>query len=284
MSAKIKRIDYHEKKFKNPYFNRNRTQSRKIKVRINWKNLVIIVGIFLFTYLIIWLFFISQIFTVKGVSITGIVNISEDKITNIAQEQFGRKRMFFLTQKNILFFDAKSLENSIKENYNFKAFSVTKKYFSRNIIINIQENTPEAIWQENNKNYLIDSAGNIVKEVEDLSSIGEATSSLPMVINLSGNNKVNGLKVEIGQDLVKISLNIWRAIGNKYQIKNLYIDNDVNSIKCQTVNNTKFYFTTNSDISYQINKLNYTIKEKLKNDISKINYIDVRYGENVYFK
>ncbi|MFH1482541.1 MAG: hypothetical protein ABIE46_03405, partial [Patescibacteria group bacterium] len=62
------------------------------------------------------------------------------------------------------------------------------------------------------------------------------------------------------------------------------IDNEEGTIELKVVSGPIIYFNIKDDLLKQVSKLDVTISQKLKEEFIKKTYIDLRYGDKVYYR
>lgn len=279
MFTKTRKIDYHNKKYNNPYFKTKKSKINFTEYKLNWKLFLILFTVILLISGLVWFMYFSSIFKIRSIETRGLTSISSQPITDLAWEQANSKRSIIASQNNIILFDTKKFVNTLERSYNLNSLNIDKNIWQKKIIINIKENEPAAVWLENNKYYLIDSLGNINKEI--LENI--VTNTWP-IINNQNEPKIINLKVNVDPIFLSSSIKIFKELKSKYQINLIIIDSDINTLKLSIKPNTFVYFSTINDIDNQLIKLDLVIKDMLKNNFKNINYIDLRYGDAVYIK
>jgi hypothetical protein len=230
---------------------------------------------------IFWSLFLNSYFFIDNVIINGSQNIAEGKIYEIIEGRLQAKRLFFLPQKNIFIFSKRQAKKEILKNF-FVADLKIKKQLPRTLKISFNENTPVAVWAEGDAYYYIDNNLVVLSPVENL----ELTGNLLILKNISSELEIKqeGLtkKVTVGEKYPLTCLDLV----NKFKNANI----DVNSI-CE-INKldgeVRFNFTTGATI------LRFNVDENLEQQFMRLKtllgkehpteYIDLRFGDKVYYK
>ncbi len=137
----------------------------------------------------------SDLFKIKSIKIKGLDNENyEKKITN---------KLNYLNNENLIFLDKNKL-TKILSNFNFlNNFSVFKRY-PKEIIVNLEQTTPVAIYYSNGNKYYVGSNGKTLN-FEDVSNgsinlpkvYGKfKTSELVNLINLLNKNHIKLNNIE----------------------------------------------------------------------------------------
>jgi len=195
------------------------------------------------------------------------------------------------------------LEKKINENFVFNDLKIDK--VSPNTIkILINEKEPKIQFNSGEKTYLLDSSGLVIQRLfgkEAFSDIYKLNneqlqvdytkfsySELPLIYNQT-NDQIN-----LGQFILnseKIS-EVEQFVISSKQYPYIKINRvEVPDLTAQYLNvinepnNWQFYLNFNDDIALQLKRMDLIIKETIKEEkLGRVNYIDLRMGENVYYK
>jgi cell division septal protein FtsQ len=274
-----------ERRRGNPYFSKrqiDRLGSSRVKNYLAhipprvWFYFFVLV---ILTFVLLWLFFISNILVIKNLKVEGNNLIKTIEIEQLAQKQINQSRWLVFSQNRLLVFNSADLKQTIKEHYNLEQIKISKK-LPKTLIISLQERTPVAVWFEAETYQEIDSAGWIL-----LTTNGEV-EGLPIIYN-NGWPKINHNKIEGADKEILFAKNLWPEFKKRFPnitVKQLTIDNDRNSLKLLPLKGAMIYFSTTDDLMTQLDRLDILLLSELKDRFEKVNYIDLRYGDKVYYK
>lgn len=274
-SQRFKRIkkDYQAKNLKNP-FRREKKSKGKRFVKL------IIFSIFLFLGFIGWLFLASPWLNLKKVEISGLTRINNSELENLVWSQTKQNSLFIFKQSNIFLFDKPSLVKSISDNYNFASFEVVKK-LPKTIELKISERPFSFIFKEGNSFYYASNDGSIIKEV------GVSEEDKKKYLILENNtasliNEKNRLLLQENYLNFILTLSQELSLYQDLPVERFIIDQEFNTIKVKFLNGPLVYFNVKNAASEQVNRLILVKREKIKDNFSKVNYIDLRYGERIF--
>jgi len=283
---KKNKFDYSNKKYKNPFFRKK----SKIKIKLfkfPGGGKLFFILLLLIIFLFVWFFCFSKFFNIKNVEIRGLSKISNREIEDIVSEQINNKRLFILPQKNLFLFNKKLLKNSLNSKYCFSNLVIDKK-LPNSLFIDVKEKSYTYIFNYDEKYYYIDSEGYIINEVNPL----DITEKKYPLISYQGKSSIisyNNMKY----DKVEIDDEYFIYIKNLFDeflpLKDLIserfiIDDEINTVKVLIQGGPMIYFNINEDVNKQIKKLLVTKNEKLKDEFNKKDYIDLRYGDMIYYR
>lgn len=280
---KKKIINYSVKKYSNPFFARKNKIKRlsAIKPAFSWKIKAKIIILFVLVIGMLAFLYFSSFFNIKHINISGNQKIASSEIEGIIRKQADTKRFLIGSQNNINLFSKSQLSSKLKALYYFEKLSINKD-LPGTLNLDIEERKFSLIWLEGEKYYYIDGSGNVFSEADPLEI---KQDKYPLVEN-KREIKTDGINVNLGQEIIRFIMNLFNIFNEKYgdiKIDRFILDADINTVKILIQNGPLVYFDTAKDASAQINKL-IIIKEKLKNDFNNKQYIDLRYGDRVYYK
>lgn len=268
----------------NPLFQKRRKKIRRVSLKIK----LIIVAALIAISGVGWSLLFNRYFFIDNVVISGSQNIAENKVYDIIEQQLGKKSFFFFRQQNIFAFSKRQAKNEILKNYFVVNLKIHKK-LPRTLEVSFSENTAAAVWAENDSYYYIDADLNILSPLDNLGLIGDAVvilkniSSEPLI-------KQEGLIKKVGIGEVYISA----CLGLTKKLADLALDIDsiceINKPEAEIRFNfknqgPKLRFSAEKNIDKQLEKLKVLLQEKISKDkLPKLEYIDLRFGDKVYYK
>jgi len=293
MPKRRRKLYYSGKKYSNPFFRQKkkngvlsfakkkskRERSRRFKL-----------AIFLFAAAVagfVWLFCFSAAFNIVSVEVAGNDKISADKIKNLVWRQTEERRLFFLSQRKLFLFDKDELARRLNDEYFFQNLSIKKK-FPDTLIITLKEKEYAAAWYELGKYYHIDNEGNVLSETDPLQINRQ---NYPLIEN-DRREKIKDGKVNGSRDQIDFIISLFKIAKNdkNFQIDRFALTETINGVQdadtviMKTVGGPDIYFSVNSDAKEQMSKLAIILEKTLKDNFKDKQYIDLRYGDRVYYK
>ncbi|MEA3464281.1 MAG: cell division protein FtsQ/DivIB [Patescibacteria group bacterium] len=276
-----RKFDYSKRNYSNPFFHRRKR--KKIKpLELPWRIKLIIIEVIILIIGLIWFFCFSAYFTIEMINVIGAEKISSQEIKNLTWQQIEHRRFLFGSQKNLILFNKSKLFKIINEQYCVDSLFIERK-LPNIITIKFKEKIHSAVWRENDKYYYIDEAGNIITEANPLEI---KQKNYPLIDCQRKKAVINNKKIIDQEENIDCVIQLFNKLNNKheFEIECFIIDNEVNTVKVAIIQGPQIYFNTNEDLEKQIAKLLTLINEKLKDDFNKKNYIDLRYGDRVYYR
>ena len=314
----------YKKEYKNPYFKKTRPRNRRLIASF------ILLGLTALGWL--YLFYFSPYFIIKHVSITGLVEIPENDFRELVNGYFNEKKLLIFKNNNIFTCNEVGLQQHVTGQYSFENIIVKKEYPNR-VYVEVTEKASSFIWSENDKEFLVDKAGEVVKkylpkydylnlprifgpydviteEILDQEMVIIAEDAL---VDLPESEDAASKKEE-SEELSKDSVEEEEVIEPKeYQISQRVISSEkasfalklyeylkdvegikfsfyeMPSLKSSQLNavfdsGLKIYFNMDKEPEHQNNTLMFLRNGELKNKINTLKYIDLRFGDRVYYK
>ncbi|MEK7557716.1 MAG: hypothetical protein AAB530_00715 [Patescibacteria group bacterium] len=273
-----KKHSNNKKKYANPYFKKRKKISIKVPI-CSWRVKMIILSTLIIIIGLAWFIFFAPIFNIKEIVVKGAIKISTKEIKDFAWEQayssWGYKRNIFLFCKS-------DLIKKINEKYSLNSLIIEKRLPNK-LIVNFNEKQQSIIWFEADKYYYADIVGSVISEADPLNI---SQKDIPLIYN-SGDNKIIDKKIKINSNKIKFILDLFFEFKDKkhnFEIERFNIDNEEGSIGLKIVSGPIIYFNVKDDLSKQVSKLDAITSQKLKEELIKKTYIDLRYGDKVYYR
>ena len=276
---------YSSKEYSNPFFDSkkkkpNRTASlfyisKKIKISLY--------AFFVFLICAAAFLLYSPYFIINEIEITGEGgNIDQNIIRSVVEKNLAEKFYTIFKQGNIFLFNKKRLEESLRNKYVFRELEVWEKLPNKLIISYIEEKYA-IIYEEAERYYYADEAGNIIKEA-DVLEINQ--KEYPILKNRSllkaGNNRITLDPKIIGYAI--------SAFSDFQQKKTEDLDYEYFELKgpgdfsLKIKNGPLVYINLENDFISQFDRLLVVKDQKLKDNFFTKEYIDLRFGESIYFR
>lgn len=283
------KICYNNRRFENPFF-RNKKKSINVDFYLSAKAKLAIVFLLAVIAGIFYFFMYSTYFHVTKIEIEGLNRLPKEEIENIVLRQTRKKRFGIFSQRNIFIFDKEALDEELNKKYCFQSIEILTN-IPDSVSLVIEEKPYAFIWVEGEKYYYSDEDGYIIEEVNPL-DIKE--KKYPVIENLSI-SLLKDKKIGVEKEYTDFIQELYTQFNRNpsilkisddqiLEIEKFIIDNDVNTVKILTRVGPSLYFNIYETSEKQIEKLIVVKTEKLKNDFCQKAYIDLRYGDKVYYR
>lgn len=234
------------------------------------KNFWIFFLLFFLSFFLLYFFLFSDFFLTKEIQLIGLRKIKKEEMERMVRENLKQN---FLKKENLLLLNPKEIENKILKSFpRVENVKVSKK-FPRKILIEIKERE-DSFLICSEKCYSVDRKGIVIGESEE--------KNLLKIEGLEKNNLRPGEKIfpeDLGEKILKIKVGCDEL---KIEIEKVSILNE--KLEFQVKENWKLIFDPEKDVDFQLKKLK-IIWEKLEDEKkSKLEYIDLRFGNLVFPK
>jgi hypothetical protein len=288
----IQKKRYEARRFSNPYFQH--------KPKRNWKliaGLVLTLGILTTTC---WFFLGSRYFSFWNVTVTGTETIPPEQITGRVWQELKRPRLLVLNSDNRFLFSEERLRASLLSSFSFKTLEIAWSCQwiggGCSMSVAVEEKTSQLLWLLDDRVYLADLQGTVIRElttaeieawrapVTDLATPPDALKRLPIF------RDVNAVPVEVGDAVLKSDEveNIFsfherlRAMGIEF------VETQIDRLagkwmSVKTVAGYSILFDAAANVGAQADNLAVLLRDTIK-ETSGLEYIDLRFGDHVYYK
>lgn len=299
------------KKINNPFIKKNKNKKFRKKCFI-----CLIFGFVLIALFVYFVFFTS-FFKIKNIKISDLNKVNENEIENIVQAQIDSRNSFF-SQENILFFNEKELLKQLSD-YNFLEVDIKKSLIS-GLKITILEREVRYILEEGDYFYYLDDLANIVKnkrvcfnssegsQITLASSTEEELLALeekalddclklknealkdnyyPVIENIHSNSKIDldNKKAKINKEYLDFANKIFNDFGieSDFRVKKFIIDEAKDTLKVKLYNDIIVFFSLKDDQESQIKRF-LLLKNEYRDKLKGVEYVDIRYGDKIYYR
>lgn len=267
---KIKK-DYNIRGFVNPYFGNKKPEGKK--GGFNTKKYLKILAVIFLAYLVIY----SDLFKVKTIEVNGTDMIDKAELKQLISDQISHRRWLILPQDNLLFLSKRQIVSKINVQYALADLKIDRGWHK--LTINIVEKVSYLIVYNKQKFFFADNRGVITKEITQ----EEATrywTKFP-ILNVSRDTNIGDTIVSEKMVSYILQLNEKiKALG--IEINGFENEEEFGAILVAKAG-WRAKFDINSDLDLAIENMQIVLKEKIK-DLNNLQYIDLRFGNKVFYK
>ncbi len=294
---------YETKRFSNPYF--QKTQAR------DWRGIVIATGAGLSLFCAVAIVFASPFFAIQRVDVTGTDTIAPSEIVQKTWDELRHKRLLFFDATNRFLYDERRLRDALGSAYAFETLDIARTCDLRGngcgLDIGIHEKTSQLLWVSGEHLYLADLQGIVIRELspEEVASwkapepppqVPLPDGSLPVAVPVDPLRKlplfvdVNASPTSVGSAVLNTNevANLFafeRALGEmRILFSQVNIDRLAGKwMAVKTLAGFNILIDASGDIPAQILNLQVMLRDTLR-DTTHLQYIDLRFGDHVYYK
>lgn len=275
MAGRIKNIDTWRKhlpqrprRMSGAYYRQSRAKRYKKVVVSIW----IILALFLLQSI-----FQAKIFKVDKIKLINNKDITLEELTSTLAETLDKSRWLIFKNDNYFLLQTKPIEDLLVSTYNLDEAQVDKK-FPDTLKITVKEKASYFIWQKNGTLYLLDAYGFLNRQIEApdpkyllLEDRREWQPTSDEIFSRAEVDKIN-----------QIYLKWPELVADRLILDKIAINNDW-TLDLYTKSGFYVKMDAKEDMIAQIEALARVLKAGTIAG-GDINYVDVRFGDKVYFK
>lgn len=268
---------YQTRSYRNPHLDGQRT--------IHWRLIGSLGGGVVVVIVLFFLLFGNPFFRFTHVEVTGTESLDKIVLEGVVTSYTQKRALLFFKRSNRFLFSSSDLSNVLKTQFALATISVSTKEGS--ILINLQERTPNLFWKTQNRLYIVDLEGIVVREIndpEDQVITHMNLADLPIFVD------VNDVPVEVGASVLTQKeveqAFLFLSEMDEANLAYTYIDIDRLAgkwVKLVTQEGFSILLDLTGDMDQQFKNLQIVLSKQVQ-DRSHLEYIDLRFGEKVYIK
>ncbi len=273
------------RRYTNPYFQTRSsdrfiaTTAKSVAARISPRGWLYIALAVVIIGALVWLSAFSSITRLQRVEVIGADNHDPLELERLAWYQSEERRFLLLSQEQLMLYKSSELRKALEDRFAFESIRVSKR-FPNTLRVMVTEKQSAAVWFEADAYYQVDPSGWII------SPLGGPLPGMPIVYN-NGDARVEGKKVSNSEQVIAAATYLSQELPGRLSnltIRQLVIDNERATLKAIFNPNVIVFFSTEGALSGQLDRLEILVKQELKDQFKKLSYVDLRYGEKVYYK
>ncbi len=288
------------------------------------KNIFFTIFLILSFFWFVYFFFVSSSFDIKSIRIFGIENIPQNELEKSIESSLSEKKLIFFSNRNIFLVSKECLKKSIESKYIVDSIEIKKKFpFVLEITINeklarmilrvassvtVEENmnlneisvesteyaefdpksTPKIEQNIFSYEYFYFDVNGIIVSSKD-EFINSDTEILPLVeVQKSSFESIKPGDEIMTSEEVGYIFEIYETVKkstHNFKIEHVNYDPKIKD-EFVFITNEGWIVSVNKNINFmtQFKKLEIALEEKIKDQRSKLQYIDLRIKDRVYYK
>lgn len=304
MSRRFKK-DYYNKQYQNPFFKKRKEEKSGLRqLRSRFSNcflIFIIMGWFIFL-------FFSPYFRIENINFGDTDRDLEKKIKLLLNAEFEKKKLIIFNNQNYFVFNSNSLKDQLGAIFLLNELRIEKK-FPNTLFIKAKEKSDVLVIIDNENAFFVDRHGLVVDMVPEnfktfiidteqkattttdfitinpakIELADEITRKMPVVY--AGNiDKVYIRDKVFDEKFINLLLDIHHNLLNKLGVSLKIFKIEENKIRVETRDGWEIYFLKDDTINTQLENLKIILLEKIGNSRNLLEYIDLRFGDKIYYK
>ena len=252
-------------------------------------SLLFIGGVYFFGY--------SNVFSITRVQVEGNQRVGEETVHSIVNNQLAHRRFLLFSQKNILFFKADAVAQQLEDIFLIDSVNI-KRTGLHSITVTIFEKTSGVVWAIGNDQWYLDQDGIAIDKLDPndlvIQSVTDGTDIIrpeltsgnyPLIYDQSGSDVQIGSSATSDQ-LVHFMIGLSEALQQQttidvshFTVERPYLP----EVAMITKDGFTVYFRVDDQPAAQVQTLQALLQQKI-HDQRNLQYIDLRFGERVFYK
>lgn len=233
----------------------------------------------IFLVLVLQSIFQIKLFRITQIEISDNQELQADEVKNFVQSQLDRSRLLMFKNNNYFLVKINRLTKDLMTNFNLDGAQVTKS-FPHTIKIKLQEKISQFIWQRDDTLYLVSAKGVLNRQIEALDEkyliLQDFRAIKPSGEQILNDNELNLIN-KIGDS--------WAAnFSDDKSLTRMYLSDDLSQLNVQVKAGYVIKLDATKDINEQLNNLKKVLAENIITDPNSVEYIDLRFGDRIFFK
>jgi len=251
------------------YYTDKKNNQHKSVVRIIWV---------IFIILVLQSIFHIKYFRVDKINLSGNQDVTLEDIQASLQEELTATRYLLFKNDNYWLLKTEPMEEILLASYNLDEVNVTKK-FPDILNVSIKEKISHFIWQRDDTLYLLDAKGALNRQIR-------ALDEKYLIIQDFREERPSG-EVVFDSDEMNIINKLYLAwqdtIDGKAKLVKIRLDDNWSLVELHTDIGFYVKLDATEDLKEQINNLDQVLTAGNITGVD-VDYIDIRFGDKVYFK
>ncbi|MFH1315230.1 MAG: hypothetical protein ABIH67_02415, partial [Candidatus Uhrbacteria bacterium] len=207
-------------------------------------------------------------------------HIATESISQIVEQELSKQRFLLFPANNRWLINEEKIQEKLYEHFVFDSIDLQIKGKSLNVTV--KERVSTLIWQTTDKSYFVDLTGTIIRESTE--------TDLEMILDYPTFIDQTNAQIAIGQSVLSENM-VQGAINFDYLSEQINIpvesfrveDYEIGWLAAKSKEGYWILFDPSNDLEPQINNLEIVLRESITNP-NLVQYIDLRFGDYVYYK
>ncbi len=249
--------------------------ARRWRNRVGFSVLVVVILFWSYTL------FLTPFFSIQSVTVLGLNKIQPQEIESRITEFLAQKQWGIFTRGNIFLLHPKSVASYFQHDARIAIIQTEKNYWQRSLTVTIEERVPIYILSLPDRAFAIDKEGIALIPL----SVPVPQGTLPIIFDKRSRDAVLGTKViadteitlfnTLNSELTRIAPFTSVTIGEP----------SAEAVTFTTQEGWALYINLTDNPKAQFERLRVLLTLKIKAEKrKKLQYIDLRFGERVYYK
>lgn len=224
----------------------------------------------------------SPRFAITQVDVQGAVTIPAADVQAAVGRALEERVALVFRRRNAFLFDAGRAEEAVRSSFDLESLSLARD--GNRVTVTLQEKVSQLVWKSGDARYLVDRQGTAIRALAQDEALPELGVPLPVF------QDVNRDAVAVGAAVLRAA-EVDGALRFHQALKGiglLYGTTRVDRLSgawmsVQTADGYEVLFDPTADPALQAENVRTVISTQVE-DPTRLRYVDVRFGDHVYFK
>lgn len=238
-------------------------------------------SVLLISFLGVGLLWAHPMFQIRNVRIAGIQYTDRDAFSKTIRTYLEEPVFLFFKRQNRFLFNQETLRTRLHESFAFRDLQIQQQ--GTHVRIQAVERTSQLLWKTGERWFLVDLEGVVIREIAQ-DEREHLVSILPLFVDR------NDVQIGVG-DHVLTSEETEAVFRFHEHLKTQgieFVQTEFDRLSGKWVGiltsiNYRILFDPSADVDIQAGRLDVLLREKIP-DPKLLQYIDLRFGDHVYFK
>lgn len=228
-----------------------------------------------------WIFF-SDFFQITEIKVQSSLSLQPELMRETVLKRLNSRRWRIVPESNILLFDINALSAAFVQNYALSEITVEKNLSQRAVFINISEKPRQALWATRGRLYALDSEGSILGETAP-----DRQNEKHLIIYDAAGAEVSKDEQVLTPATLKFIMTLYRDDEFGRLEPSVFALNAENGdmLTITVSEGWRIRFDPSASLDDQLRNLRLTLTHSIApDDRKRLDYMDLRFGERIYFK
>lgn len=279
------RLDYSTRRYTNPLFQKRLKAARSPSLL---KKIIGLVVIFAVIVVGVWFFVYSAIFRVSEVAISGTQRLSADEVRAAVQDAMKEARWKIVPGDNLLFLSESDLSAKLIDKFVLESAEVTKRP-PKGLEISVKERVSSILFaMPDGSRALLDLGGAVIHAYAPNDVIPADISTTHQLIDDKDETveaKEHVMDPEAIQDVIDAPGMVHDVWNGAQTLAAIHVEGKrSHTLRLVTGEGWSIYIDIQQPLRPQLENAELVVRTKVGNDRPKLDYVDVRFNEKVFFK
>lgn len=226
----------------------------------------------------------SPKFDITDAEVVGTTTVSPQEVGTKVESYLSQPFLFVFHRRNRFLFNQSDLKAAISSSYAFDRIDVERK--EGHVTVKIQEKVPRLVWRSGEHWYFVDGSGTVIREItkEEAGQDDDPAKPLPRFLDVDHADVTVGNTV-LSKDEAANALTFQELLrAQNILFGTTRVDRLAGEwMSVETADGFSVLFDPIADVAKEAANLDAVLRNEVK-DRAALSYVDVRFGDHVYFK